>query len=126
MKEFVDGKEEIEGLQERITGRFAAETICDRDGNVLVKANHMITPKRAEAVMAKGVDENGAPLTQVKIRTILSCRCHMGVCAKCYGSNMATGQAGMILQSLVESLLSISKQLPSLPLIEEKQQKRKS
>ncbi len=100
VKEFVDGKEEIEGLQERITGRFAAETICDRDGNVLVKANHMITPKRAEAVMAKGVDENGAPLTQVKIRTILSCRCHMGVCAKCYGSNMATGQAVQVGEAI--------------------------
>ena len=89
----MDGKEEIESLQERITGRFSCNTICDKDGNVLVKANHMITPKRAAAVMSKGVDENGEPIAKVKIRTVLSCRSHMGVCAKCYGANMATGQA---------------------------------
>ena len=53
----------------------------------------MITPKRAAAIMSKGVDENGEPLTKAKIRTILTCRSHIGVCAKCYGSNMATGQA---------------------------------
>ena len=56
---FMDGKEEIESLQERITGRYSCNTNCDKDGNVLVKANHMITPKRAAAVMSKGVDENG-------------------------------------------------------------------
>ena len=89
---FMDGKEEIESLQERITGRFACEDICDADGNVLVAANHMITPKRAALVMSKGVDENGEPLEKVKIRTILTCRSKVGVCAKCYGANMATGQ----------------------------------
>ena len=88
VKAFMDGKEEIESLEERITGRFSCETICDKDGNVLVKANHMITPKRAAAIMSKGVDENGEPLTKVKIRTILTCRSHIGVCAKCYGSNI--------------------------------------
>ena len=90
---FMDGKEEIESLQERITGRFACEDICDADGNVLVAANHMITPKRAALVMSKGVDENGETLEKVKIRTILTCRSKVGVCAKCYGANMATGQA---------------------------------
>ncbi len=100
VKAFMDGKEEIESLQDRITGRFAAETIVDKDGNVIVKANHMITPKRAEAVIAKGVDENGEPLTRVKIRTILTCRSHMGVCAKCYGSNMATGQAVQVGEAI--------------------------
>ena len=100
VKAFMDGKEEIESLQDRITGRFAAETIVDKDGNVIVKANHMITPKRAEAVIAKGVDEAGEPLTKVKIRTILTCRSHMGVCAKCYGSNMATGQAVQVGEAI--------------------------
>ncbi len=90
---FMDGKEEIESLQERITGRFSCEDICDRDGNVLVKANHMITPRRAALIMSKGVDEKGEPLTKIKIRTVLSCRSHVGICAKCYGANMATGQA---------------------------------
>ncbi len=93
VKAFMDGREEIESLQERITGRFACEDILDQDGNVLVKANHMITPKRAELVMSRGVDEKGEPLTRVKIRTILTCRSRIGVCAKCYGANMATGQS---------------------------------
>ena len=84
VKAFMEGREEIESLQERITGRFSCNTICDKDGNVIVKANHMITPKRAAKVMAEGVDENGNPITQVKIRTVLTCRSHMGVCAKCY------------------------------------------
>ena len=53
VKAFMDGKEEIESLEERITGRFSCETICDKDGNVLVKANHMITPKRAAAIMKR-------------------------------------------------------------------------
>ena len=90
---FTDGKEEIESLQERITGRVACEDIKDAEGNILVKANHMITPRRAALVMSKGVDENGEPLESLKIRTILTCRSHVGVCAKCYGANMATGQA---------------------------------
>lgn len=90
---FMDGNEEIESLQERITGRFACEDIKDKDGNVLVKANHMITPRRAERVMKNGVDENGNELTKIKIRTILTCRCRDGVCSKCYGANMATGEA---------------------------------
>ena len=93
VKAFMEGKEEIESLEERITGRFSCETICDKDGNVIVKANHMITPRRAADVVNKGVDENGNPITSVKIRTILTCRSHMGVCAKCYGANMATGEA---------------------------------
>ncbi len=93
VKAFTDGKEEIESLQDRITGRFACEDICDKDGNVLVKANHMITPKRAALVMSQGVDEKGEPLERVKIRTILTCRSHTGICAKCYGANMATGQS---------------------------------
>jgi len=92
VKAFTDGNEEIESLQERITGRYSCETICDREGNVIVKANHMITPKRAAAIVTKGVDENGGEIKKVKIRTILTCKSHLGVCAKCYGANMATGE----------------------------------
>ncbi|MDE6699316.1 MAG: DNA-directed RNA polymerase subunit beta', partial [Lachnospiraceae bacterium] len=86
IKAFMDGAEVIESLEERITGRYSAETINDADGNMIVKKNHMITPKRAAAIMKTN------PQT-VKIRTILSCKSHLGVCAKCYGANMATGQA---------------------------------
>ena len=82
-----DAKEDIlEPLQERITGRYLAEDIVDpATGEVIVEANHLVTPKRAEAIIKTGVDK-------VKIRTILTCRSHIGVCAKCYGTNIATGQ----------------------------------
>ena len=84
---FMDGKEEIESLKSRITGRYLAEDIVDpKTGEVVVAANHMVTPKRASAIVKTGVD-------RVKIRTILTCRSHSGICAKCYGANMATGQA---------------------------------
>ena len=92
VKAFTDGNEEIESLQERITGRYLCENIVDEDGNILVKKNHMVTPKRAELIMKKGVDEKGGPLEKIKIRTILTCRSHNGICAKCYGANMATGE----------------------------------
>ncbi|MDF2510309.1 MAG: rpoC [Herbinix sp.] len=86
IKAFEDGKEVIEGLEERITGRYSCESIYDADGEMIVKANHMITPKRAARIMATGVDK-------IKIRNVLSCKSHIGVCAKCYGANMATGEA---------------------------------
>ena len=91
IKAFMDGKETIEALQDRITGRYIAEDIVDPDtGEVVVKANRMVTPKRAEAVM-RVLEKTGR--TTVKIRTILTCKCMNGICAKCYGANMATGQA---------------------------------
>ena len=89
---FMDGKETIESLKDRITGRYACENICDAEGNVLVKRNHMITPGRAAKIIAKGVNEKGEPIEEVKIRTILTCRSHNGICAKCYGANMASGE----------------------------------
>ena len=100
VKEFSDGKEEIESLQERITGRFSCHTIKNAKGEVIVKANHMITPKRAARIMADGVDENGEKFKKIKIRTILSCRCKIGICAKCYGANMATGEAVQVGESV--------------------------
>ena len=90
IKSFMDGNETIEDLQERITGRYIAEDIVDPETNELImKANHMVTPKRAAAVMGA---LNKAGRKSVKIRTVLSCKSHIGVCAKCYGANMATGQ----------------------------------
>ena len=100
VKGFMDGKEEIESLQERITGRFACETITNKDGEVLVKANHMITPRRAARIMSEGVNAKGGPIDEVKIRTILTCKCKVGVCAKCYGANMATGEAVQVGESV--------------------------
>ena len=97
---FTDGKEVIESLQDRITGRFAAETIYDKDGNILVKRNHMINPRRAERVVKYGVGPNGEPIERVKIRTILTCRSKLGICVKCYGANMATGEAVQVGESV--------------------------
>jgi DNA-directed RNA polymerase subunit beta' len=83
---FMDGKEQIESFYDRILGRYAAETINDpQTGEMIVKRNHMINPQRAKRVVDAGI-------TKVKIRTILTCRAHSGVCSKCYGANMATGQ----------------------------------
>ena len=82
----------LESLKERITGRVSCEDICDRDGNVIVKRNHMITPSRAEKIMSVGVDKDGKPVEEVRIRTILTCKSHVGICAKCYGANMASGE----------------------------------
>ncbi len=107
IQSFWDGKKEIESLQERITGRYLAESIFDAEGNMLVKKNHMVTPKRAELIIKHGVDAKGVPFTaenkhgvvgvrkdaKIKIRTIITCKSHIGICAKCYGANMATGQA---------------------------------
>ncbi|MGN0311888.1 MAG: hypothetical protein ACI4CC_03850, partial [Lachnospiraceae bacterium] len=107
---FMEGKEEIESLQERITGRVVCNDILDKDGNVLVAANHMVTPRRAELIMKNGVDEEGKPFldeegkpvsgAKIKIRTILTCRAHNGVCAKCYGTNMATGQTVQVGEAI--------------------------
>ena len=85
VKAFQDGSEIIEDLEERIRGRYSCQTITDKDGNEIVKANRMITPQRAAKIVASGIEE-------VEIRTILTCKSHSGVCAKCYGANMATGE----------------------------------
>ena len=92
VKAFMDGKETIEKLKDRLVGRTTCVDIKDKDGNVIVKANHMITPARAERIMESGVGGDGKPLDKVRIRTILTCRCKNGICAKCYGANMATGE----------------------------------
>ncbi|WP_044928007.1 MULTISPECIES: DNA-directed RNA polymerase subunit beta' [unclassified Butyrivibrio] len=92
VKEFKDGKAMIEPLEDRITGRYTCEDIKDKDGNIIVKKNHIITPSRAKRILSEGVNSNGDPVTKVKIRTILTCRSHIGICAKCYGANMATGE----------------------------------
>ncbi len=75
---------EIEGLRSRILGRFAAEDVIDpATGEVLVGTNQFIDEKEADAIVAAG-------LTEVSIRSIFGCTSRYGVCAKCYGKNMAT------------------------------------
>ena len=90
ISELSDGQEKIESLQDRITGRYIAEDIVDPEsGKTIVKADHMVTPKRAPRVI-NALNKMGRKT--VKIRTVLTCRSKNGVCAKCYGSNLATGQ----------------------------------
>ena len=102
---FMEGKRTIESFEDRIRGRYAAESVFDANGEMIVKINHMITPARAERVVKYGVQpDTGVPFTdpetgevrrdaKLKIRSVLSCKCHLGICAKCYGVNLATGQA---------------------------------
>lgn len=93
IKAFTDGNEMIESLEERLTGRYSCESVYDDNGEMIVKANHMITPKRSAMIVAKKGFDAESRDAKVKIRTILTCRSHIGVCAKCYGANMATGEA---------------------------------
>ena len=92
VKAFTDGKAMIEDLRDRITGRVVCDDVKDAEGNIIVKKNHMVTPSRAAAILERGVGKRGGKIDGLKIRTILTCRSHMGICAKCYGANMATGE----------------------------------
>mgnify|MGYP002775227215 FL=1 len=81
-----NGNELIEGLAERLSGRFAAEDIKNPEtGEIIVHRNELITDKMADAVVAAGI-------TKAKIRTLLTCKAHQGVCAKCYGNDLAGKQ----------------------------------
>ena len=81
------------GTEGQNYGKIFCEDIYDKDGELIVGANQMITPGRAKRIMETGVDSKGAPVEGMKIRTILTCRSKSGICAKCYGANMATGEA---------------------------------
>ena len=85
VSEIRDGQEVIEELADRIIGRYASEDIIHPEtGEVIVKANELITHDIADEIMKAGIKE-------VSIRSVLTCRTEHGVCAKCYGTNMATG-----------------------------------
>ncbi len=79
----------IEGLEDRLTGRFAAEDLTDNDGNVIVPCNEMISEVNAKKIAA--LPKYGSDEAQgVYIRSVFNCTTRYGVCAKCYGKNMAT------------------------------------
>jgi len=94
IKAFTDGKEVIESLQERITGRYAQfDVVHPETEEVLVKANRMISVDKAKEIIQSGV-------TKVSIRTVLSCQSEVGICAKCYGANMASGLSVQVGESV--------------------------
>jgi len=84
--DIISSGEKIESLEERITGRYAAEDIIDPETNeVLVRHHELIDGDMAQLIVSKGIKE-------VKIRSVLTCRTRNGVCSKCYGINLATGE----------------------------------
>ena len=90
IRTFKDGNETIEELSERLTGRYIAETIIDPETkDIIIKANHMCNSEKAKKVVA-ALEKMGRD--SVRIRTVLTCKSKTGVCAKCYGANMATSQ----------------------------------
>jgi DNA-directed RNA polymerase subunit beta' len=81
-----EGDEEVVDLATRLIGRCSCETVKDPvTGSALVKKNQIMDEKTANAIEKIGVE-------QLKIRSVLTCECKRGVCAKCYGRNLATGQ----------------------------------
>ncbi|MGI5858451.1 MAG: DNA-directed RNA polymerase subunit beta' [Tepidanaerobacteraceae bacterium] len=86
VKAIKDGSEIIEDIKERIEGRYALEDVKDpHTGEVIVHADELITEDMADHIVKVGMKE-------VKIRSVLTCRTRHGVCARCYGKNMATGK----------------------------------
>ena len=85
VKAFADGKEIIEPLKMRIIGRTAMEDILDQKGKLIVKAGAEIMEAHADAIDKAGIDA-------VKIRSVMNCQTKYGICAKCYGRNLATGE----------------------------------
>ena len=86
VRAFADGREVIEPLKQRIAGRYSLNDIVDpKTGEIIVKANQEITDELASAVEDAGVET-------VVIRSVMTCKCKNGICAKCYGRNLATGE----------------------------------
>mgnify|MGYP000921109161 FL=1 len=82
---FMDGKEVIEDLKDRIIGRYCAEDVINPEtGEIIVNKGEMIMEDHAEKIEKAGIKE-------VKVRSVLCCRTRHGVCARCYGRNLATG-----------------------------------
>ncbi len=91
--EIRDGGQTIEPLRDRLIGRYLAEDFVDGQGNVLVSASKLMTADDANIIIGAGVE-------RIKIRSVLKCRARHGVCAKCYGANLASGEAASIGESV--------------------------
>ena len=85
ISEIRDGNKLVEPLKARVIGRYTVEPVVDpATGEVIVEANRMITYEQAEAIEKAGIQS-------VVCRSVFTCRSDHGVCAKCYGANLATG-----------------------------------
>ncbi len=85
VSEIAEGGQIIEKFADRLRGRYPVRDILDEQGNVLISKDHMMMDEDAKLLEAHDIHE-------VEIRTVLTCHAHSGVCAKCYGMNLATGQ----------------------------------
>ncbi len=91
--EIRDGGQTIEPFRDRLIGRFLAEEVCDAKGNVIVGTDKLMTGDDANAIINAGIE-------RVKIRSVLKCHARHGVCAKCYGANLASGEEASIGESV--------------------------
>ncbi len=91
--EIRDGGQTIEPLRDRLVGRYLAEDICDKNGNLLVSTDKLMTADDAGKIIDAGIE-------RIKIRSVLKCRAKHGVCAKCYGANLASGEPASIGESV--------------------------
>ncbi len=87
VRDIKDGNEIIEKIKDRLVGRVVCEDVVDpKTGEVIVEKNKMVTPAQADIIQDSEIES-------VKIRSVLKCRSKVGVCAKCYGHNLANGEA---------------------------------
>ncbi|MBQ8004093.1 MAG: DNA-directed RNA polymerase subunit beta', partial [Oscillospiraceae bacterium] len=91
--EIRDGGQTIEPLRDRLIGRFLVEDLLDNKGNVLVSKDKLMTADDADKIINAGIE-------RIAIRSVLKCRARHGVCAKCYGANLASGEAASIGESV--------------------------
>ena len=91
--EIRDGGQTIEPLRDRLVGRFLVEDFTDGQGNVIVSKDKLMTADDAEKIISAGIE-------RIEIRSVLKCRARHGVCAKCYGANLASGEAASIGESV--------------------------
>ena len=89
--DITDGKEMIEKLSERLTGRYLLEDFCDADGNIIASKDEMLSEEKAQVVADIVNARENKEDRKIKIRSLLTCDSAHGVCIKCYGANLATG-----------------------------------